>query len=322
MLHDRIARARYWPLPDHAGQSSAARRIGVEIEFAGLDVAETAALVAGLWGGEVRAVGARSYRVEGGRLGDVKVELDISLHKAWIEDLAAQALGELVPVEIVTAPLGQEQLPDLTQLVAALSGSGGMGTQARLGFGFGVHLNPELPPGGAQTLVSIVRAYGLLEDWLRGSAPLDPARRALPFVNRWPAALVDALADQARWAVSDLAQLYAMLAPARGFGLDLLPAFEHLCPEALSAVPQGQLKGGRPTFHYRLAESRLGDPDWSLAYEWNRWVLVERVAADASLLAQLATGWQAHRDQVLRRRQDWGAVCEDLLVARDGIVPE
>lgn len=319
MLHDQIARTEFWPLPDHDGQSSAARRAGVEIEFAGLGVAEAAALIAGLWGGEISTQDRRACRVIGGRLGDVQIELDISLHKAWIEDLAAQALGDLVPVEIVTAPLHQDQLHELTKLTDALQAAGGMGTQARLGFGFGVHLNPELPEG-AENLVAIIRAYGLLEAWLRGSAPLDTARRVLPFVDPWPVALVDALADQADWEIADLAQLYAMLAPARGYGLDLLPAFEQLCPQALEAVPDAQLKGGRPTFHYRLAESRLGDPDWSLAYEWNRWVLVERVAADRALLARLAAGWQGHRDRLLARKPDWIGFCEAMLAENAGLV--
>jgi hypothetical protein len=322
MLHDRIERRRFWPLPEHAGESSAARRTGFEIEFAGLDVGETASLVQALWGGTIRPLHMRASVIEGGLLGDVQVELDISLRKAWLEELAAQALGDLVPVEIVTAPLRQDQLSELTRLVAVLAGAGAMGTQARLGFGFGVHLNPALPPGGADSLIAVIRAYAFLEGWLRGSAPLDPARRALPFVKSWPATLVDVLADQARWSPADLARLYAMLAPARGYGLDLLPAFEYLCPEALSDVPHSQLKGGRPAFHYRLAESRLGDPDWSLAYEWNRWVLVERVAADLPLLTQLAAGWQAHRDRVLGHRQDWIAFCEDLLSGADGLMPE
>lgn len=319
MLHDRIECTRFWPLPDHADESSAARRTGVEIEFSGLGVGDTASLIQRLWGGSIRVLHTRASVIEGGSLGDVQVEVDISLQKAWLEDLAAQALGDLVPVEIITSPLAQAQLAELTRLADTLADAGGLGTQARLGFGFGVHLNPELPSGGMESLVAIIRAYALLEDWLRGSAPLDPTRRALPFVNPWPAALVDALADQTYWTLPDLVRLYAMLAPARGYGLDLLPAFEHLCPEALTEVPQSQLKGGRPTFHYRLAESRLGDPDWSLAYEWNRWVMIERVATDASLLAQLASSWQTHRDRLLPRRQDWIAYCEELLSGAAGL---
>ena len=319
MLHDQIDRATFWPLPDHSGQSSAARRVGVEIEFAGLGVAQTAELVARLWGGVVQAEGPRRVHVAGGCLGDMQVELDISLQKVWIEDLAAQALGDLVPVEIVTAPLQQDQLDEITRLADALHAAGGLGTQARLAFGFGVHLNPELPERAAD-IVAIIRAYGVLEEWLRGSAPLDPARRVLPFVDPWPPALIEALADQAQWDLSELARLYAILAPARGYGLDLLPAFEHLCPDVLTPVPLSQLKGGRPTFHYRLAESRLGDPDWSLAYEWNRWVLIERVATDADLLAQLAQGWRAYRDQVIGGKQHWISYCEDLLASKTGLM--
>ena len=295
MLNDQIPRDRFLPLPDHDGHSSAARRTGVEIEFGGLSVDQTAQILRDLWGGDIHERQEREITLEGGRLGKVRVELDISLASKWAEDMAAQALGDLVPVEIVTAPLSQSQLPACEALLDALHQQGGMGTQAKLGYGFGVHLNTELPDAGTPAFMRVVRAFALLEDWLRQSDPLDAARRLLPFVNPWPLALVDALAVRSDWTLAEFAQTYAGLAPARGFGLDVLPALQHACPDALDAVPRDQLKGGRPTFHYRLPETRLGDAQWSLAYEWNRWVLVEHVACDAKLMAALAQAWQAHR---------------------------
>lgn len=319
MLTDQIPRDTFLPLPDHRGQSGKGRRTGVEIEFGGLSVDQTAQIICDLWGGAVSDRQERVSVIEGGRLGKVKVELDISLAKKWAEDMAAQALGDLVPVEIVTAPLTQGQMPECTALLDALHQQGGLGTQAKLGYGFGVHLNPELPPGGTPALVAIVRAFALLEDWLRQSDPLDRTRRLLPFVNPWPLVLIDALASQRDWDLAEFAQTYARLAPARGFGLDLLPALQDACPQALSALAPDQLKGGRPTFHYRLPESRLGDPDWSLAYEWNRWVLVEQVACDAGLLAALADAWLAHRKKLLSRRAEFAQTVETLL-ADAGIV--
>ena len=312
---------RFLALPDHPVPRCAvskSRRTGVEIEFAGLGVADAAELVQDLWGGCLVPQSEREITVEGGVCGRVKVELDISLKKKWAEDLAAQALGDLVPVEIITAPLAQSQMVRAEDLVRALRAAGALGTQAKLAYGFGVHLNPELPvmtdaqAKGAEhgicvgAFVSIASAYGLLEDWLRQSDPLDMARRVLPFVAPWPPALVDALADSARAGpskdVSAFARLYARHAPTRNHGLDLLPALEHLAAPALTDVPPEHLKGGRPTFHFRLPEARLDTENWSIAYEWNRWCLIETVAAMPELLAELAEGWQAHRRALMPRR--------------------
>lgn len=311
-LHDQILRAAFWPLPDHVGQPSAARRTGIEVEFAGLTLEQTAEIICASWGGGVSARDVRALEVSGGRHGRVKVELDIALRQAWLEDIAAQALGDLVPVEIVTSPLPQRALPEVTVLLDSLTDAGAMGTQHKLGFGFGIHLNPEFPPAGVPAFLAITRAYALLEPWLRDQAPLDVARRVLPFVAPWPLAFCDALAE-GPLDLSEFAALYAQLVGGRGFGLDLLPALQDLCPSALAHLRQSALKGARPTFHYRLPETRLGDPDWSLAYEWNRWALVEAVAADRALLDALGQAWRAHRTGLVSRSSLWASEVEARL---------
>ena len=40
----------------------------------------------------------------------------------------------------------------------------------------------------------------------------------------------------------------------------------------------------RPTFHYRLPNCRVDEPDWRIAHEWNAWVTVEALAADEDAL--------------------------------------
>jgi hypothetical protein len=43
----------------------------------------------------------------------------------------------------------------------------------------------------------------------------------------------------------------------------------------------------RPAFHYRLPNSLVDDPAWSIALEWNRWCEVERLAADPLKMREL-----------------------------------
>lgn len=312
-LHARLPRNRFLALPDHGRAASAARRVGVEIEFAGLSVHETAVLIAGHWGGELAEQNPREVHVTGGRLGKVRVELDIALKAQWAEDLAAQVLRDLVPVEVITDPLSQADLPQVERMAQVLHAAGAMGTRAKLAYGFGVHFNPELPDDDGAALVATARAYALCEDWLRGAEPLDPARRVLPFVDPWPRALVAALAGAEGWGVRDLARACVAHAPSRHHGLDLLPALQHLCPAELSQVPESHLKGGRPTFHYRLPETRLDEPGWSIAYEWNRWCLIEHIAADPDLLRALANGWTDHESPLSRLRGNWAAAVEEML---------
>jgi len=287
----------------------------VEIEFAGLTERSAAELVQRLWGGHLAASAPRAFAVTGGRLGDVTVELDTALSTTGAAGLLLEALGDLVPVEVVTPPLAPADLPEADRLVAALRAAGARGTRDGLAFGFGVHLNPEVAAESAAFILPVVRAFALLEDWLRAADPIDPARRLLPFVDPWPRPLVDALAAEgAGWDLAALTDSYLALSPSRNRALDLLPLLEHLDPGRVrAALPEGQAKGGRPTFHFRLPEARIDEADWSVAYEWNRWVLIERVAARPELLAALAEAWGAHRAALTTMWGDWPPVVEGLL---------
>lgn len=308
----RFPRDRFWPLPTSDTHHGSPRRTGIEIEFANLDEATAAAIVQAQWGGTLRKDSAHEMTVEETALGDVRIELDMFLRDRAgdaFADLLLDWARQVVPVEIITAPLTVDVLARVETLLDELVAAGAAGSQDGIIYGFGLHLNPEAAGETAADILPVVRAYALLEEWLRAIDPVDPSRRLLPFVDPWPTALVDALAiEGASWGLDDLVRAYADFTPTRNRGLDLLPLLEHLRPELLaSAMAADKLKGGRPTYHYRLPEARLGAEGWSLAYEWNRWVLVERVAADAALLEDLAQTWRDHRAVAPILRGDWSA---------------
>ncbi len=312
MLAERIPRGRFWPLPQPARPDGRPRRTGVEIEFSGLTEAEATELVTGLWGGRSRRRAPHDLVVEDSAIGRVKIELDTALKDRAGTALADRLLDlsrEVVPVEIVTAPLAPGDLPRIGRLMQALGAAGAQGSQDGLLLAFGIHLNPEVASETAGDIVPVVRAFGLVEDWLRAADPPDLARRVLPFIDPWPRDFADRLATAgADWGLADLRDSYLDLVPTRNHGLDLLPLLEHLFPDRVrAALPEGRPKGGRPTWHYRLPETGLGAADWSFAYEWNRWVLVERIAADAALLDDLARAFRAHRAALTSLPGDWAA---------------
>ena len=97
---------------------------------------------------------------------------------------------------------------------------------------------------------------------------------------------------------------YLVANPTRNRDLDMLPLFAELDPERVRRQFQSPLVKARPTFHYRLPDTRLSDPSWGLITEWNRWVQVEWLAADRERLDDACRHYCAFAKE--RRLSDWG----------------
>jgi hypothetical protein len=278
------------PLPDTTQGDP--RLTGVEIEFAGLDEVTTAQLVADVFGGQIEEDGAYDRTVRGTSLGDIKVELDTALRKVkgvpLLEEGLSLARG-LVPVEIVTPPLSMDGIVQFNGFLSVLRDAGALGSRAGLLLGFGVHLNPEVVgPDHPHTLNTIL-AYALLEHWLRKHEAVDGTRRMLPFVRAWPDSFVLALIEEAPGSLSDLMRLAAGHITSRNHGLDILPLFKHHDPDLFETLfPDDKLTSARPTFHFRLPDSRIDEPDWSLVQPWALWHLIETLASDTDRLKALS----------------------------------
>ena len=290
----RAAVRRFPPLPDQPEGPGAPRRVGVEIEFGALSPEEAAHVAAAALGGTAAQLSAGEWRLEGSALGDLKIYLDTAFRPEG-RDKAAEAgvalARQVVPIEIVTGPLAQADLPRADALAAALAASGAEGSRAHLLHGFGLHLNVALAdPQGGRDMPRIARAFALLEPWLRARDPLDMSRRVLPFTQPFPAAFADAVAGLAPGAPpAALFDLIDTHLEHRNHGLDLLPAYAHVAPARFARHPAaGSPVSARPAYHFRMPESRVDERGWSLANDWRRWVLVERVAADEALAARLA----------------------------------
>lgn len=286
-------------LPFPKTVSNRDRLTGVEIEFAGLDEVRTAELLQSAFGGRIVKDGSHGRKVLNSALGDITVELDTALRKLKGIPLLDEGLSlarGLVPVEIVTPPLEIESLQRFDAFLSELRKAGALGSRAGVLLGFGVHLNPEIVgPDHPHTLRTVV-AYALLEHWLRDHEDLDGTRRVLPFVRAWPDSFVMALIDGRPESMSGLMRLAAGHIESRNHGLDILPMFKHHDPDLFATLfPDDTLTSARPTFHFRLPDSRIDEPDWSLAQPWALWRLVEEVAAndqrlDALLDARRAIG--------------------------------
>lgn len=286
------------------------RRVGVEIEFAGIDVPTAAVLLRPEVGGEIVELDPHHYEIRGGELGTFGIELDVRFaHRSGprredgdhdivdrLETHGRALFGDLVrplvPVEIITPPLPIPALADVDRMIATLRAAGALGTRESPAYGFGLHLNVEVPSGEVADILAYLRAYLLLSPWLRQEIDLDFTRRMLPFTDPFPE-------DYARYVLAPdykptLAQLiddYIAFNPTRNRELDLLPLFTYLDEERVRDAIDDELVKARPTFHYRLPDCRITDESWSVVGEWNRWLAVENLAARPESLAELATAW-------------------------------
>lgn len=305
-------------LPVRTRHDGSPRTVGIEVECGGLREERVAEIVAARFGGTCRVTGPYARSVEGSRIGDVEVLLDTALRDV-VEGAVARIgldIGRaVIPVEFVTEPIEPARIVEIDALCRDLARAGAFGTQDGVALGFGVHLNVALPGPGIDDILPVLTAFALIEDWMRGRMALDPSRRLLPFVDPYPAALLDRLCDPgAVWSLDRLADTYLAEAASRNHALDLLPILKQIYPDrVVAAVPQMAHKSARPAWHYRLPDCRIDDPDWSVALEWNRWCAVERVAADRALVDRLKQRWREYRGRRLPIPGQWASVSAEIL---------
>ncbi|MHA7850647.1 amidoligase family protein [Roseovarius sp.] len=307
---------RFTPLPRPLAADGHPRRVGVEIELGGLSEAEVAGICTDTLGGRAEQGDGPFWTIRDSRIGTLEVYLDIFLRKATqskLRDLALELGREVVPVEIVTEPLDMAGLEALEDLTRALRRAGALGSGAGWVFGFGVHLNVQIASQADGDVIRPLLAYALIEDWMRRDNPIDESRRLLPFTDPYPTDLVRgliALGPEA--ALRDVMTLYLSLTPSRNHGLDMLPIFAHLAPETVERKLSGPVSA-RPAFHFRLPDCLIDEEGWSIADEWRRWIMVERVACDEGLLARLAEAWTDDHGMVTLSRARWADRCGAIL---------
>jgi hypothetical protein len=285
------------------------RRVGVEVEFMGPGVREAArALAAGL-GGIMIEEDPHAVTVRGTRLGDLTVELDLrhahpQRHGRTLPIRLGQRsaallgflLGGVVPRELITAPLPLDRLDEVDGAIAMLRHGGATGRGAvrpgssQLG-SLGLHFNVDVPELTIETILAHLRAFMLLDPWLRTTSFATRNERvtAPPDFPEEYTRLV--LSPDYRPDLADFSDDYLAANPTRDRALDLLPLLLHLDgPRVRRRLPREKISA-RAVFHYRLPQAHVGDAGWSIAPDWNRWTVVERLAADHERLSELSLAW-------------------------------
>jgi len=283
--------------PQLYNQSGKTRQVGFELEFTGLEVEQTGALLKDVLGGDLQLESIAEMRLRVPELGDFKIELDWQFLKRraaaegvkpsqWIE-LLSQSAAIIVPVEIVCPPIALTEMDRLNRLVAALREAGATGTEDSMLAAYGVHINCEIPDLDAATLLSYLRAFSLLQWWLVDNPAVNFSRKLSPYVDLYPEAYVKLLFSSQQPDLEQVFDDYLAYNASRNRALDLLPLLAEIDADRVRQAVGDDLIQARPAFHFRLPDCHIEKPEWSLATAWKSWWLVEQLAAQDAALTEL-----------------------------------
>ncbi|GGB34062.1 hypothetical protein GCM10011502_03910 [Oceanisphaera marina] len=301
-------------LPEHCLTAEGVeRRLGVELELNGLPLPRLAGLVAEQLGGTLQPQSEYEIDIET-PLGTFRAELDFDYLKRLAREQLKQPPGELelaatellgtlafqlVPLELISPPLPLSQLVCLTPLFERLRLAGAKGTRHALHYAFGLHLNPELPDTDSHTLLRYFKAYLCLHDWLEEHEDIVAARKVSPYIRAFGKEYSRRVIDVHYWpALPAFSADYLLANPSRNRSLDLLPLLAWHDEAQVQRAVQDDKVNKRPTLHYRLPNSDIDNPNWSLDHAWRGWLQVESLANDEHRLAQVCQHYAAHLDQL------------------------
>ncbi len=303
------------------------RTVGFELEFANVGINECLEIIQVLYGGEIEWENRFSAKLVNTRLGDFSVEIDLKLltekqyktlfeklnidveHvklgnetlESFIDDALEAVIQKVIPYEIGLPPLPYDQLEQLEVLRQTLYEHHAKGTEAFITNAFGTHINTEIPDTEPDTILRYIRAFLLLYPWLLEAGETDFARKNLTsFINPFPAEYNRLVLDPGYApTLEQLIDDYHQYNPDRNRPLDMYPLFASVRPEQVNQYTNlGSVKA-RKTFHYRLPNSCISDPDWTLAQEWNNWVVIEELANDPDRITQMSKEYLSLKENTL-----------------------
>lgn len=294
------------------------RKAGFEFEFGNLAVLNTAEALQKALGGNLTSSSPFEAVLRDSQVGKLKIERDAELLKSvqyrrWLSNLGVafspgslaheiesnidSASSALIPCEVVTDPIAFDELAHIDTLTDTLEALGAEGTQEKLIYAFGLHINVSIPDSSPETLRRYLQAFLLLYAWFIEASDIDITRRFFTkYIDPFPVQYMSLVLDTEYAPTEEqLVAHYMEYNPTRNRALDMLPIFAGLQPDLVQAAlpaDERKLVKARPAFHFRLPDCKLDVPGWSAAQPWNQWVHIECLAHDEALLEELMAAWR------------------------------
>lgn len=315
------------------------RRVGFELEFANVEIKDILQMLQKSFGFEVHKKNNFLYKL-GSKYGDFTLELDFELltkqktrssfqknfqqlgisidEKSWdeIEEFIGSLSKNIVPYEISTPPLPLNEMEIVEEIVQKLNQSEAHGTKEKLQYAFGLHINVEAVSLEVESLLAYLRAYLILQDFIKKDSEVDITRSITPFINDFKSDYIaHTLDEKYKPAMSEFIDDYIQYNPTRNRSLDMLPILAFIDKKrVVSKLPAEKIKP-RPAFHYRLSNSKIGDSSWRVAHEWNRWILVEKLANDRTFLDFLSKEYLKHLNNFINLKS-WNTKVKEWIKSR------
>ncbi len=316
-MTDAAGQGRWLP-PRLFTEGGQERRVGIELEMAGIDPQAIVRCIQAVFGGDLERLNRFEYRVIDSVFGKFVVELDANSIKAigdhleknpaeGIEgalqnaagDLLTSAAQALVPWEVATPPIPFSKLDQVAILFDALRNAGARGTRSSMVYAFGLHLNPELPAFDVDTLLRYLRAFLCLFEWITAHDETDVTRRLSGYIEHFGKPYILKVIDPSY--KPDLKQFmldYLEFNPTRNRTLDFLPLFAWLDEALLREHVTDIRVKARPTLHYRLPNCDIDNPQWNIDWPWRDWLLVERLADKPEIVTTMCQEYRPYLDSI------------------------
>lgn len=312
------------------------RKVGLELEFAGIEIESAAKIIQSLYGGKLKKEHRYQFEILDSEHGDFRIELDARIlrkmarqdvFRKWgidldeesirksLEDVVDKLAKTVVPLEVVMPPVPLRDLHRMEKLRAKLQENRAEGTHASFIHAFGMHINIEAPDLETSTLLSYLRSFLILYPWFLKKLKIDFSRRLSPFVDSYPKKYVKKILDPSYQPNQEqFIRDYMEFNPTRNRPVDMMPIFGMLDKDLIQPVMEGKKNDPRPTFHYRLPNSRIDDPDWRFEDEWDHWLEVEKLAANNEMLNKLSRLYITRKEEtVIAFRKEWATTVTILL---------
>jgi len=299
------------------------RHVGFELEFSNIDIKEIVSIMEKEFNLQANKINNYLYELHS-EYGDFILELDFELltkqklqTKAKelcqkigidiskeeinsIENFIAELSRDIVPYEISTPPLPLDKIELVENIVEKLKQNNARGTKHKIYYAFGLHINIEVISVEVKSLLAYLRAYVILQDFINKDAKIDLARKITPFIDNFKNDYIKYILDENYDPSRDkFIEDYLKFNPSRNRSLDMLPILAFLDEKRVRKVLPNEKIKPRPAFHYRLSNSNIGEKNWKVSNEWNRWILIENLANNEESLKQLSTEYLKYLDKFI-----------------------
>jgi len=302
-MKDDLLKNQFLALPVEVNSEGKPRHAGFEFEYANVKIPMAAAAIQREYGGIIEMINPYHYKVKDTKYGTFKVMIDFQflvnselkklVQKIGLDGILDEETIELiekfiatigesvVPYELTTPPIPHNALYEAQKVKEILRELGAKGTKASPIYAFGMHINPEARALDVTTILSDLRAFFILYEYIVEWIEPDLTRRITPYINPFDKEYrLLVLTEEYNPTLEEFIDDYLKYNPTRNRALDLLPLLTWLDEEKVRSVLPDEKIGKRPTYHYRLPDSRVDEEDWCVCEGWNSWVLVEKLALD------------------------------------------